>query len=168
MIDLIITGVFILLASLGGIFIKDVRGLSIFVGLITTATFLTSFLLNMPIITLGVLGLVTSIVKISTVRRKEKVRGIRTYKSSRRLSRLEESVRSIPENILDVIPAGSKRAVHPKLLQLISVINEAYSKGYIIEEPDWFRAIRIYLASVGPEFKAGKIKIISEYEVVEL
>ena len=67
-----------------------------------------------------------------------------------------------------MIPAGSKRAVHPKLLQLISVINEAYSKGYIIEEPDWFRAIRIYLASVGPEFKAGKIKIISEYEVVEL
>ena len=75
---------------------------------------------------------------------------------------------TLPHNIIDVIPAGSVRAIHPKIVEPISLTNNAYSKGYSVEEPSWFRVVRQYLASVGPYYVADKTKVVSEYEIIDL
>ncbi|MEZ0320269.1 MAG: hypothetical protein ABWK05_09825 [Pyrobaculum sp.] len=168
MIDLLITAVFALISALGGIFIKDIKALGLFTMLTAVATFLSSYLLNMPTVLLGLVGLATAVVKISIHGKKVVERTVRTYRSRRRLVKLEESVKTMPDMIIDVIPAGSRRAVHPKILQVFQVVNEAYNRGYVVEEPEWLRIIRIYQASVGSEVRPSRTKIISEYEVVEL
>lgn len=168
MIDWLITAVFATMSALGGLFIKDVKALGVFAVLMSTATFLTSHLLNMPTVLLGLIGLATAVAKISIHGKRVVERTVKTYRSRRRLSRLEESVKTIPDAIVDVIPAGSRRAVHPKVLQILQIVNEAYNKGYVVEEPEWLKIIRIYQATVGSEAKTNRTKIISEYEVVEL
>ncbi|MFN7105395.1 MAG: hypothetical protein ACK4M3_02240 [Pyrobaculum sp.] len=163
MIDLIIAGVLAIVAGLGGIFIKDLKALFIFTALIATAAFLVSLLINMPAATLGLAGLLTAVVKISRSKK-----GARVYRSQRRLRPLEELTRRLPQDIIDIIPAGSTRAIHPKLVQLVSLTNEAYAKGYVVEEPQWFRDVRQYLAFVGSSFSPDKTKVVSRYEIVEL
>jgi hypothetical protein len=57
MIDLLIAGVVGILAILGGLFIKDLRAIAIFTLLTALLAFLLSYLLQMPAISLGLLGL---------------------------------------------------------------------------------------------------------------
>jgi len=168
MIDLLIAGVVGILAALGGLFIKDLKALAIFTVLISLAAFLLSFLMKMPAVSLGLLGLSVAAVKIGRAGKRAVERRIRTYRSRRRLTKLEEAVRTLPENIIDVIPAGAVRAVHPKIVGLVSLINDAYSKGYTVDEPSWFRTVRQYLAAVGPQYTADRTKVVSEYEIAEL
>jgi hypothetical protein len=168
MIDLVIAGVVGILAILGGLFIKDLKAIAIFTLLTSLLAFLLSYLLHMPAISLGLLGLSVAAVKIGRAGKRMVERKIRTYRSKRRLTKLEEAVRTLPDNILDVIPAGSVRAIHPKIVKLISLMNDAYSKGYSVEEPDWFRVVRQYLASVGPHYVADKTKVVSEHEIIDL
>jgi hypothetical protein len=122
----------------------------------------------MPAILLGLLGLSVAVVKIGKARKRVVEREIRIYRSRRRLRKLEEAVRALPDNILDVIPAGSVRAIHPKIVELISLMNDAHSKGYSVEEPGWFKIVRQYLASVGPRYAADRTKVLSEYEIIDL
>ncbi|ACB38987.1 hypothetical protein [Pyrobaculum neutrophilum] len=168
MIDLYIAGAVAVLSAMGGIFIKDLKALSIFTVLIAAAAFLLAYAVGMPAVVLGLVGLSTAAVKMGRAGKRVVERKVRTYRSRRRLAGLEESVRAIPENILDVVPAGSVRAIHPKIVGLVALINDAYSKGYTVEEPAWFKVVRQYLASVGPQYTADRAKVISEYEVVEL
>ncbi len=168
MIDLVIAGVVGILAALGGLFIKDLKALAIFTVFISLAAFLLSFLMKMPAISLGLLGLSVAAVKIGRAGKRAVEMRIRTYRSRKRLTKLEEAVRTLPENIIDVIPAGAERAVHPKIVGLVSLINDAYSKGYTVDEPDWFRTVRQYLAAVGPQFTADRTKVVSEYEIIDL
>ncbi|MFN3804107.1 MAG: hypothetical protein ACK4SY_03530 [Pyrobaculum sp.] len=178
MIDLIIAGVLAIVAGLGGVFIKDLKALLIFTALIAAAAFLISLLINMPVVTLGLAGLLTAVVKISM---KISPRGeskplppevsrsrARVYRSRRRLRALEELTRRLPQDIVDIIPAGSRRVIHPKLVQLVSLANEAYAKGYVVEEPQWFREVRQYLAFIGPNSSPDKTKVVSRYEIVDL
>lgn len=167
MIDLVITAVFTIIAALGGFFIKDVKAVAIFTALMATVVFLTLYLLGYPVVVLSLVGLSLAAVKISREGGKV-VRRIRTYRSRRRLSKLDEVVKTLPQNIIDVVPAGSRRVIHPKIMAILSLVNEAYSKGYIVEEPNWFRDVRQYLASVGPNFAPERTKIISEYEIADL
>ena len=167
MIDLLIAGVVGILAALGSLFIKELKALAIFTVLISLAAFLLSFLMKMPAVSLGLLGLSVAAVKIRAGKRAVE-RRMRTYRSRRRLTKLEEAVRTLPENIIDVIPAGAVRAVHPKIVGLVSLINDAYSKGYTVDEPSWFRTVRQYLAAVGPQYTADRTNVVSEYEIAEL
>jgi hypothetical protein len=168
MIDFLIAGVVGILAILGGLFIKDLKAIAIFTFLMSLSAFLLSYLLQMPAISLGVLGLSVAAVKIGKAGRRVVERKIRIYRSRRRLTKLEEDVKTLPDNILDVIPTGSVRAIHPKIVELISLTNDAYSKGYSVEEPSWFKTVRQYLASVGPRYAADKTKVLSEYEIMDL
>jgi hypothetical protein len=168
MIDLLIAGVVGILAALGGLFIKDPKALAIFTVLISLTAFLLSFLMKMPAVSLSLLGLSVAAVKIGRAGKRAVERRMRTYRSRRRLTKLEEAVRTLPENIIDVIPAGAVRAVHPKIVGLVSLINDAYSKGYTVDEPSWFRTVRQYLAAVGPQYTADRTKVVSEYEIAEL
>jgi len=168
MIDLLIAGVVGILAILGGLFIKDLKAIAIFTLLTALLAFLLSHLLQMPVISLGLLGLSVAAMKIGKASKRVVEREIRIYRSRRRLTKLEEAVKTLPDNIIDVIPAGSVRAIHPKIVKLVSLTNDAYSKGYTIEEPGWFRVVRQYLASVGPHYVADKTKVVSEYEIVDL
>ncbi|ABL88244.1 conserved hypothetical protein [Pyrobaculum islandicum DSM 4184] len=168
MIDFLLAAIIAILSAIGGVLIKDLKALSIFTVLIATATFLVAHITSIPLVTLGLLGLSTAVVRMGKASKQIVQKRIRTYKSLRRLSKLEESVKTLPENIIDVIPAGAVRAVHPKIASLISLVNDAYSKGYTVEEPHWFKIIRQYLATVGPLYTADRTKIISEYEVIDL
>jgi hypothetical protein len=168
MIDFLIAGVVGILAILGGLFIKDLKAIALFTLLMSLLAFLLSYLLQMPAISLGLLGLSVAAVKIGKAGKRVVERKIRIYRSRRRLTKLEEDVKTLPDNILDVIPAGSVRAIHPKIVELISLTNDAYSKGYSVEEPSWFKTVRQYLASVGPRYAADKTKVLSEYEIMDL
>jgi len=168
MIDFLIAGAVAALAALGGFFIKDLKAIAIFTALMALATFLLVFLTGMSTISLGLLGLSTAAIKIGRAGKRVVERRVRVYRSQRRLAGLEEAVRTLPENIIDVIPAGSMRMIHPKIVWLVSLINDAYSKGYVVDEPRWFRTVRQYLAAVGPQYTADKTKVVSEYEIVDL
>jgi len=168
MIDLLIAGIVGVFTVLGGLFIKDLKALAVFTVLISLAAFLLSFLTKMPTISLGLLGLSVAVVRIGRAGKRAVERRIRIYRSRGRLTKLEEAVRTLPDNIIDVIPAGAVRAVHPKIVGLVSLINDAYSKGYTVEEPSWFRTVRQYLAAVGPQHTADRTKVVSEYEIVDL
>jgi hypothetical protein len=168
MVDILIAFVVGLLAALGGMFIKDAKALAVFTALIATAALLLTVMTNMITISLGVLGLVTAVAKISTAGKRIIERRIKTYKSRKRLGKLEELVKTLPENIVDVIPAGSVRCIHPRIVSLVTFVNNAYARGYAVEEPGWFRIVRQYLATVGPQFSADRTKVLSEYEIVEL
>ncbi|AAL63020.1 hypothetical protein PAE0776 [Pyrobaculum aerophilum str. IM2] len=168
MIDVLIALVIAFFSALGGALIKDIKALAVFTVLIALATFLVVFVTNMPTASLGLVGLAIAAVRIGRVGKRAVETRIKTYRARRRLSSLEEAVRAIPENIIDVVPAGSTRAIHPKLVNLVTIVNNAYAKGYAVEEPNWLRAIRQYLATLGPHFSADKTKILSEYELLDL
>jgi ABC-type siderophore export system fused ATPase/permease subunit len=168
MIDILIALVVGLLAALGGVFIKDAKALAVFTILIAVAAFLLAVITNMSTISLGLLGLAVATVRIGIAGKRVVEHRIKTYRSRRRLSKLEESVKTVPENIVDVIPAGSVRSIHPWIVNLVTLVNNAYAKGYAVEEPSWFRIVRQYLATVGPQFSADRTKVLSEYEITEL
>jgi len=168
MIDLALAAAIGIFAALGGVFIKDMKALLIFTTLLSVVAFSLAFILGMATIPLGLLGLATSIVKVAKYSRRVVGSRVKTYIARRRLAKLEESVRTLPENIIDIVPAGSRRAVHPLVVQMVSIANEAYMKGYAVEEPEWLSTVRHYLAALGPEASADKTKVISEHEVVEL
>lgn len=167
MVDLLITGVLAAMAALGGIFIRDLKALLIFTMLISTAAFLISILTNIPTVVLGLVGLLTAAVKLK-LKISPREATIKTYKSLKRLRALEELVEKLPQEIIDVIPAGSRRVIHPNLLQLVDLVARAYNKGYAVEEPEWFIQLRQYLSYVGPNFSPEKTKVVSTYEVVDL
>jgi len=168
MIDLALAAAIGTFAVLGGVFIKDMKALLMFITLLSVVAFSLAFVLGLAAIPLGLLGLATSMVKVARYSRRVVSGRIRTYIARRRLARLEESVRTLPEKIIDIVPAGSRRAVHPLVVQMVAIANEAYIKGYAVEEPEWLSTVRHYLATLGPEAYADKTKVISEHEVVEL
>jgi len=168
MIDLALAAAIGIFAVLGGMFIRDMKALLIFIIILSVVAFSLVFVLGLAAIPLGLLGLATSTVKVAKYSRRVVSGRIKTYIARRRLARLEESVRTLPENIIDVVPAGSRRAIHPLVVQMVAIANEAYMKGYAVEEPEWLSTVRLYLATLGPESNADKTKVISEHEVVEL
>lgn len=162
----------------GGLLIRDAKAFLVFTALTATAAFLLAFLVdvNAP---LGLLGL--TVPAFGVLRRLRMARlhmarpvapparqGPRTYRSSRRLERLDEVAVTIPEQIMDVVPAGSVRRIHPKVVELAYIAIEASGKGYSTEEPSWFSMVRRYLDWVGPELKADRTKVISEFEIIEI
>ncbi|MEM4438557.1 MAG: hypothetical protein QW680_07975 [Pyrobaculum sp.] len=168
MVDILLALLIGVFSTAGGLLIKDLKALSIFTTVTATAAFLIAHITNMPATVLGLLGLAVAAVKIGRAGKKVVERKIVTYRSRRRLKKLEEAVKTLPENILDVVPRGGVRSIHPNIVNLVVLINNAYVKGYTIEEPSWFREVRRYLATVGPNFVADKTKILSEYEIVDL
>ncbi|MEM4494021.1 MAG: hypothetical protein QXJ71_09770 [Pyrobaculum sp.] len=168
MIDALIPVIIGVFSALGGILIKDIKALGIFTALVATSAFIIAYVTNMPTISLGLLGLITSAVRIGRAGKRVVERRIRTYRAGRRLKSLEEAARSIPENIVDIIPAGSTRMIHPKIVELVTLVNNAAVKGYAVEEPPWFKAVEQYMAIIGPQVSATKTKVVSEYEVVDL
>ncbi|MGC9119452.1 MAG: secretion system protein, partial [Thermoproteus sp.] len=111
--DLYLALLIALLTALGGYLIRDLQALGIFVGLSAAAAFLMAFLFNAPGAVLGLMGLAVAGVKIvrapKVAARARLVR--RTYRSRRRLEELEEMTRSLSRvHIIDVVPAGSRRA----------------------------------------------------------
>lgn len=160
------------LSLLGGLLIRDARAFLLFAVLSAAAAFLLAFLVD-PQAPLGLLGLAVPAFAVLRRLRRERVLPSapfrpRTYRSSSRLERLEEVAVSIPEHIVDVVPAGSARRIHPRLVELAQISVEAASRGYSVEEPPWFSAVRRYLTWVGPELRAERTRVISEFEIVEL
>lgn len=169
MMDVYVALFVALLSALGGALIRrDILALSIYVALVSAAGFLISFLLNAPAALLGLLGLSTAayrVVKISSLRAPR----IRIYRSRRRLQELEEMTRSLARvNILDVVPAGSKRALHPKIVEMIEIAERARSLGYRVEEPGWLKDARTYRRLLGSQFVSDEDTVVGETEVFAL
>jgi len=154
------------LAIAGSLLIRDQRALLLFIGLSAIAAFLSALAFQTPEAVLGLTGLGAGIVSVK--RRRRSQRRLRLYRSTRRLEKLEEGVRELPKNIIDIVPAGSRRAIHPELVKLILLTNDAALKGYAVEEPKWLSTLRQYYALLGPTISPSKTLIVSEHEVVEL
>ncbi len=157
------------LSALGGILIrKDPYALLIYTALISIAGFLTAFLLSAPAALLGLLGLSTAAYRVVKISRSRGLRSL-VYRSRRRLQELEEMTRSLARvNILDVIPAGSRRAIHPKILELIDTAERARELGYKVEEPGWLRDAEVYRRLLGYQFVSSEITVVTDTEVFEL
>ena len=157
------------LSALGGILIRrDLYALLIYTVLVSVAGFLTAFLLNASTALLGLLGLSTAAYRVVKISR---LRGftIKVYRSRRRLQELEEMTHNLARvNILDVVPAGSRRALHPKIVEMIDVAERAYSLGYRVEEPDWLRDARLYRRLLGSQFVPNEDVVVGETEVFPL
>jgi len=154
------------LAVAGSLLMRDQRALLLFIGLSAAAAFLSALAFQAPEAVLGLTGLAAGAVAVRRQRRTQRL--LKLYRSRRRLERLEEGVREIPKNIIDVVPAGSRRAIHPELVRLILLSNDAALKGYTVEEPEWFTLLRQYYVLLGPAALPQKALIVSEHEVVEL
>jgi len=155
------------LAIAGSLLIRDQKALLLFIGLSAVAAFLSALSFQAPEAVLGLAGLAAGAVSIRRQRR-QRQRRLRLYRSRRRLEKLEEGVRELPKNIIDVVPAGSKRGIHPELVRLILLSNDAALKGYAVEEPEWLATLRQYYALLGPAVSPSKTLVVSEHEVVEL
>lgn len=155
------------LAVAGSLLIRDQKALLLFIGLSTLAAFLSALAFQTPEVVLGLAGLAAGTVSIKRQKRAQK-RQLKLYRSRRRLERLEEGVRDLPKNIIDIVPAGSRRSIHPEVVKLILLANDAALKGYAVEEPEWFATLRQYYALLGPATSPPKTLIVSEHEVVEL
>ncbi|MGC8972613.1 MAG: secretion system protein [Thermoproteus sp.] len=170
--DLYLALLIALLTALGGYLIRDLQALGIFVGLSATAAFLMAFLFNAPGAVLGLVGLAVAGVKIVrapkvAARARQLVR--HTYRSRRRLEELEEMARSLSRvHIIDVVPAGSRRAIHPKVIQLLEIADKAREQGYQVAEPTWLREVRLYRRLLGSEFAPDEPTIVSDTEVFTL
>jgi hypothetical protein len=169
--DLYLALLIALLTALGGYLIRDLQALALLVGLSAVAAFLMSFLFNAPGAVLGLAGLVVAGVKIL---RAPKVaararRLVRTYRSRRRLEELSEMARSLSRvHIVDVVPAGSRRAVHAKVIQLMDIADRAAQQGYRVDEPQWLKDVRLYRRLLGSEFSSDETTIVSDVEVFTL
>ena len=156
-------------SALGGLLIRrDLYALLIYVFLDAIAGFLMAFLLDAPTALLGLLGLSTAayrVVKTSRLRRF----AVRVYRSRRRLEELEEMTIDLAHvRILDVVPAGSKRALHPKIVEMIDIAERARSLGYMVMEPEWLREARLYRKLVGSQFVPNEDVVVGENEVFPL
>jgi len=154
------------LTAAGSLLIRDQKVLLLFIGLSAVAAFLSALAFQAPEAVLGLTGLAAGAVAVR--RRRRAQRPLKLYRSRRRLEKLEEGVREIPKNIIDIVPAGSKRAIHPELVRLILLSSDAALKGYAVEEPEWFALLRQYYTLVGPAVSPSKTLVVSEHEVVEL
>lgn len=168
MVDILIAVIIGVFSAAGGLLIRDLRALLIYTAVTASAVFLIAYTTGLTTTVLGLLGLATAAIKIGRAGKRVVEKKIRTYRSSRRLKRLEESIKTLPENIVDVVPPGGVRSIHPHIVGLVAMVNNAYSKGYVVEEPTWFRSVRQYLAAVGPNFVADRAKVLGEYEIVDL
>lgn len=158
----------LILSALGGYFIRDLLALIVFVALTAAAGFLTALLLNAPIAVLGLLGLAVAAYRVIS-RPQIKRPAMRTYRSRRRLEELEEMTRNLARiHIVDVVPAGSKRALHPKIVEMIEVADRAYSLGYHVEEPGWLKDARLYRRLLGSQFVPDEDVVVGETEVFPL
>jgi len=156
-----------LLATAGALLIRDQKALLMFIGLSATAAFLSALSFQAPEAVLGLAGLAAGAVTIKR-KRGARQRRLKLYRSRRRLEKLEEGVRDIPKDIVDIVPAGSRRGIHPKLVSLILLANDAALKGYAVEEPEWLSRVRQYYALLGPASAPSKTLVVSEHEVSEL
>ena len=156
-------------STLGGILIRrDLYALLIYVALAATAGFLMAFLLNAPAALLGLLGLSTAAYRVVKISRLKGLRRL-VYRSQRRLQELEEMTRNLARiHIVDVVPAGSKRALHPKIIEMIEVSDRAYSLGYHVEEPGWLKDARLYRRLLGSQFVPDEDVVVGETEVFPL
>ncbi|MCC6020521.1 MAG: hypothetical protein LM577_04045 [Thermoproteaceae archaeon] len=168
MIDALVAAALGAVYALGGALIRDLRALAIFTCLAWAAAFLTALLCSMPAAVLSVAGLASAAVKIGRAKRHAIKRVLRVYKSLARLVRLEESVAGVPERILDVIPAGTVRRVHPRVVEALRAAQRAAAAGYAVELPKWARQVSWYLSVIGPELKAERALVLGEHEIVEL
>jgi len=155
-----------LLAATGALLIRDQRAFLTFIALSALAAFLSALSFQAPEAVLGLTGLAVWSVSIKR-RKKARQRRLRLYRSKRRLEKLEEGVKEVPKAILDIVPAGSKRGIHPELVKLILLTNDAALKGYAVEEPEWLTTLRQYYALLGPSVSPNKTLIVSEHEVVD-
>jgi len=137
-----------------------------FTVLSAVAAFLSALAFQAPEAVLGLVGLAAGAASVK--RRKRPQRRMRLYRSRRRLEKLEEGVRELPKNIIDIVPAGSRRGIHPELVRLILLTNDAALKGYAVEEPEWLTKVRQYYTLLGPATSPSKTLVVSEHEVVEL
>jgi len=154
------------LAVAGTLLIRDQKALLVFIILSAVAAFLSALSFQTPEAVLGLVGLAAEAVSVKKQRKPQK--RLKLYRSRRRLEKLEEGVRELPKNIIDIVPAGSKRAIHPELVRLILLTNDAALKGYAVEEPEWLVTLRQYYTLVGPAVSLSKTLVVSEHEVVEL
>ncbi|CCC81551.1 hypothetical protein [Thermoproteus tenax] len=154
--------------ALGGYIIRDLQALSILVALSSVAAFLLAILFNAPAAVLGLLGLTVAAVRI--IRRPElRTWRQRIYRSRRRLEELEEMTKQLSRiHIMDLVPAGSKRAIHPKLVELVDMADKATSLGYQVSEPQWLKILRTYRRLLGSQFEAEATTIVGETDVFEL
>ncbi|MEM1638146.1 MAG: secretion system protein [Pyrobaculum sp.] len=168
--DLFLALLIALITAMGGRLIRDIEALAIFVGLSAAAAFLLAFLLGAPGAVLGLMGL--SIAAIKIVRSPQVMKlgtRIRTYRSRERLKELEEATVSLSRiHIVDVVPAGSRRAIHPKVVELLELADRATALGYHVEEPPWLRDARLYRRLLGSEFVAAETTVVGETEVIPL
>jgi len=155
-----------ILAVAGSLLIRDQRALLLFICLSAAAAFLSALAFRAPEAVLGLAGLAAGIASVKRRRRPQS--RAKLYRSKRRLERLEEGVRELPKNVIDVVPAGSRRAIHPELVKLIMLADGAALKGYAVEEPEWLSRVRQYYALLGPVASPTKALVISEHEVAEL
>mgnify|MGYP001772490562 CR=1 FL=1 len=154
------------LAVAGSLLIRDQRALLLFIGLSAIAAFLSALSFQAPEAVLGLTGLAAGTVSIK--RRMRPQRRLRLYRSKKRLEKLEEGARELPKNIVDIVPAGSKRGIHPELMRLILLTNDAALKGYAVKEPEWLATLRQYYTLLGSAASPSKTLVVSEHEVVEL
>lgn len=155
------------LTAAGGYLIRDMRALAVFVGLSATAAFLLAILLSIPSVVLGLLGLSAGAVR--TLRRPElRTWRPRMYKSRRRLAALEEMARRLPARIIDVVPAGSSRSIHPKLLEIMGTVERAAASGYSVSMPQWLEELVAYRKLLGYQFLATETTVVGETEVFTL
>jgi len=150
----------------GSLLICDRGALLLFISLSAVAAFLSALAFQTPEVVLGLCGLAAGTVTIKRQRRAQRL--LKLYRSRRRLERLEEGVREIPKNIVDIVPAGSRRGIHPELVRLILLSSDAALKGYAVEEPEWLTILRQYYMLVGSAVSPSKTLVVSEHEVVEL
>lgn len=152
----------------GGYLIRDMRALAVLVGLSATAAFLLAILLSTPSAVLGLLGL--SVGAVRTLRRPElRTWRPRTYKSRRRLAELEEMTRQLSRiRIIDVVPAGSSRSIHPKLLEIADIVERAAASGYSVSTPQWLKELAAYRKLLGYQFMAAETTVVGETEVFTL
>jgi len=155
------------LVATGALLIRDQKALLMFIGLSAVAAFLSALSFQAPEAVLGLVGLAAGSISIKRGR-STRQRRVRLYRSRKRLEKLEEGVREVPKNVLDIVPVGSKRGIHPKIVELILLSNDATIKGYAVEEPEWLSIVRQYYTLLGPASTPSKTLVVSEHEVVNL
>ncbi|MFB6490373.1 MAG: secretion system protein [Thermoproteus sp. AZ2] len=162
----------LVLTAAGGYLIRDLVPLAVFVALSAAAAFLLSFLLNAPSAVLGLAGLATAVVKL--IRRRDLAAKLavpvrRTYRSRRRLDALEERTKTLSHiRIVDVVPAGSSRSIHPKLLEILDIVERAEALGYSAAIPRWLAELSQYRRLLGSQYMAREDVVVGETDIIAL